>query len=199
MRCACDTWWDLSNLHGAIIEKFDVLTLSIKIKLLIILGFILSAFATSSAQDDSGNNSNRTAPNFKLESIEREVIELNDYIGTGPVLLCFWSSCCKSAVAQVEAFSELFNQHKDSGFTMMAIATDDEKTVAKVKPYVKSRNFKFLVLYDTDGNVARVYYAFDVPFSVLIDKTGKIVYTHLGYMRGDEILLDEKIGNLLSQ
>ena len=176
-----------------------MLTLSGKIKQIIILGFILSAFATSSAQDDSGNNSNRTAPNFKLESIEREVIELNDFVGKGPILLCFWSSCCKSAVAQVETFSALYEKYNEEGFVMLAIATDDEKTVAKVKPFVKSKKFKFSVLYDTDGNVARTYYAFDIPFSVLIDKTGKIVYSHLGYMKGDEILLDEKIGNLLSQ
>jgi len=174
-----------------------VLTLSVKIKQLIILGFILSAFATSSAQDDSGNNSNRTAPNFKLENIEREVIELNDFVGERPVLLCFWSSCCKSAVAQVEAFSTLYEKHNEEGFVILAIATDDEKTVAKVKPFVKSKKFKFPVLYDTDRNVARIYYAFDVPFSVLINKSGKIVYSHLGYMKGDEILLDEKIKTLL--
>lgn len=174
-----------------------MLTLLVKIKQLIILGFILSAFATGSAQVDSGNNSNRTAPNFKLENLEYEVIELNDFIGTGPILLCFWSSCCKSAVAQVEAFSVLYEKYNDEDFVMLAISTDDEKTVAKVKPFVKSKKFKFPVLYDTDGNVARAYYAFDVPFSVLINKSGKIVYSHLGYMKGDEILLDEKIRNLL--
>jgi len=166
-------------------------------KLLMI--FLLTFFVTIviNAQDSSESNSGRTAPNFKLESIEREVIELNDFVGKGPVLLCFWTSCCKSAVAQVEAFSALYEKLSGDNFVMLAIATDDEKSVAKVKPYVKSRKFKFPVLYDTDGNVARTYYAFDVPFSVLIDKSGKIVYAHLGYMKGDEILLDEKIKTLL--
>lgn len=174
-----------------------MLTLSGKIKQIIILGFILSAFSASSAQDDSGNNSNRTAPNFKLESIEREVIELNNFIGKGPVLLCFWSSCCKSAVMQIEAFSSLYKKYKDKHFIMLAIATDDEKTVAKVKPYVKSKNFKFPVLYDTDGNVARTYYVFDVPLSVLIDLNGKVVHSHQGYMKGDEIELENLIIGLL--
>lgn len=174
-----------------------MLTLSGKIKQIIILGFILSAFSASSAQNDSGNNSNRTAPNFKLESIEREVIELNNFIGKGPILLCFWSSCCKSAVMQIEAFTSLYEKYKDEHFVMLAIATDDEKTIAKVKPYAKSKDYKFPVLYDTDGNVARTYYAFDVPFSVLIDKSGKITYTHLGYMKGDEIELENLIIGLL--
>lgn len=170
-----------------------------KINQLIILGFILSAIATSSAQDDSGNNSNRAAPNFKLENLEREVIELDDFVRAGPILLCFWSSCCKSAVAQVEAFSTLYENYNEEGFVMLAIATDDEKTVAKVKPYVKSKDYKFPVLYDTDGSVARVYYAFDVPFSVLINNSGVIVYSHLGYMKGDEIELEKNIKKLLNE
>lgn len=174
-----------------------MITLSIKIKQIIILGFVLSVFATNSAQDYSGNYSNRTAPDFKLENIESAVIELNDFIGKGLVLLCFWSSCCKSAVAQVEAFSVLYEKYREEDFVLLAIATDDEKTVAKVKPLVKIKKYNFPVLYDTKGIVARMYYAFDIPFYVLIDIQGKIVGSHLGYMKGDEIELEEKIESLL--
>jgi len=170
----------------------------VKMKPLTIFLLVLCVFASSKAQSDSETISGRTAPNFKLENIDREIIELNNYIGTGPVLLCFWSSCCKSAVTQVEEFAILYERHNEEGFVMLAIATDDEKTVAKVKPYAKSKNYEFPVLYDTEGNVARTYYAFDVPFSVLIDKSGKIIYSHLGYMKGDEIELDEKIKSLLN-
>ena len=52
-------------------------------------------------------------------------------------------------------------------------------------------------MYDTDQEVARIYYAFDIPFSVLINKVGKIVYSHRGYMKGDEIELENKIIDLL--
>jgi peroxiredoxin len=160
---------------------------------------MLFVFTIGKAQIDAGSNSGRIAPNFKLENLDKDIIELNDFIGTEPILLCFWSSCCKSAVAQVEAFSKLYNDYKESGFTMLAIATDDEKTVAKVKPYAKSKNYKFQVLYDTDGSVARVYYANDVPFYVMINESGKIVYSHRGYMKGDEIELEKKIIDLISK
>jgi peroxiredoxin len=167
---------------------------SLLIPLIIIL-FILNV----SAQNDNHSNSGRTAPNFKLENIDRGITALNDFIGTGPVLICFWSSCCKSAVAQLEAFAGLFTEYSDGGFTLLAIAVDEENTVAKVKPYVKSKKFIFPVLYDTDGNVSRIYYAFDVPFSVLINKSGKIVFSHLGYMKGDEIELEKNIKKLLNE
>lgn len=153
----------------------------------------------SLAQSDINFNSGRTAPNFKLENLDREIIELNDLIGSGPILLCFWSSCCKSAVAQVEAFSDLYEKYEEQGFIMLAIATDDEKTVAKVKPLVKIKKYNFPVLYDTDGSIARMYYAHDLPFDVLIDYQGKIVYSHLGYMKGDEIELEGKIISLIKK
>lgn len=169
----------------------------LKMKLLMIFVFMFFVTIVINSQDSSETNSSRTAPYFALENLDREIIDLNDFISKGPILLCFWSSCCKSAVMQIEAFTSLYEKYKDEHFVMLAIATDDEKTVAKVKPYVKSRNFKFPVLYDTDGNVARTYYAFDVPFSVLIDKSGKITYTHLGYMKGDEIEMEKMIIGLL--
>lgn len=166
-------------------------------KLLLIVQIVLSIFVTSFTQNYDISSSGRTAPNFKLENLERELLELNDLIGSGPILLCFWSSCCKSAVAQVEAFSDLYEKYKDDGFIMLAIATDDEKTVAQVKPVAKSKKFNFPVLYDSDGSIARIYYAHDMPFDVLIDNQGKIIYSHLGYMKGDEIELENKIIELL--
>lgn len=168
-------------------------------KPLLIVQIVFSIFVTSLAQSDSHSNSNRTAPNFKHENLDREIIELNNYLGKGPVLLCFWSCCCKSAVAQVEAFSTAYEKFSDSGFVMLAVSTDNENTVAKVKPFAKSKRFKFPVLYDTNGDVARIYYAFDVPFSVLIDTQGKIVYSHLGYIKGDEFELENKITELLAK
>ncbi|MFC2103672.1 peroxiredoxin family protein [Bacteroidota bacterium] len=158
---------------------------------------VILIFVTYYAQNETPSGSGRIAPNFTLENLERELIEVNDYIGKGPLLLCFWSSCCKSAVAQIEAFSSLYDRYKDVGFIMLAIATDDEKTIAKVKPFIKSKKFKFPVLYDTDGNVSRMYYAFDIPFCVLINKSGEIIYSHLGYMKGDKIEVNKIIRQLL--
>jgi peroxiredoxin len=168
-------------------------------KTLLVVQIVVSIFVTPLAQSDDHFNSSRTAPNFILENLDREIIELNNYLGDGPILLCFWSSCCKSAVAQVEAFSSLYEKYRDKNFVMLAIATNDEKTIAKVKPYIKIKKFEFPVLYDTDGNVVRTYYAFDVPFSVFIDSSGKIIYSHLGYMKGDETEVEKIIIGLLKE
>jgi cytochrome c biogenesis protein CcmG, thiol:disulfide interchange protein DsbE len=195
LRCAGDIRRGLSDLYSAIINLLP----DVKNETMMIFILILFITIVINSQDSSESNTGRTAPNFKLENIESEVIELNDYVGKGPVLLCFWSSCCKSAVAQIEEFSFLYDKYKYDGFVMLAIATDDEKTVAKVKPFVKIKKYGFPVLYDTDGAVSRSYYAVDNPFSVLINKSGKIIYSRTGFMKGDEIELQKIIQNLLNQ
>lgn len=174
-----------------------MINMPLKVKLLVIFLLIYSCSSLSQSQDYSGSDSGREAPNFRLHSIDGDQIELKSYIGDGPILICFWSSCCKSAVAQIDAFSELFDKYKDKGFMMISIATDSEKTVAKVKPFAKIKRYKFPVLYDTDGSVSRIYYAYDLPFSVVINNSGKIVHSKTGYMKGDEIELFELIEKLL--
>ena len=94
---------------------------------------------------------------------------------------------------------EIYKDFKEQGFKMFAISTDDERTVAKVKPYVKSKKYEFPILLDTNSDVARLYYAQAVPFSVILDKNGLIVYSHLGYMRGDEVQVRNTVSKLVNQ
>lgn len=154
-------------------------------------------FAFNCYSQDENNLSGRTAPNFKLESIDGKYLELSSFIGEGPVLLSFWATWCKPCLEEMAELQKIYNNYKDRGFNMLAISTDNEKTVAKVKPYIKSKGYSFPVLLDTNSDVARKYYANQMPFSVLIDEKGKIVYSHLGYMKGDEKKVEELIKNHL--
>lgn len=137
------------------------------------------------AQQETSQTGKR-AQNFKLNDIDGRQLELNSIIGDGPVLLSFWATWCKPCMEELTEFNKIYNDLKDKGFKLIAISTDNEKTVAKVKPFIKSRNYNFTVLLDTNSDVARKYYAQQIPYSVIIDKDGNIIYSHLGYMKGDE-------------
>jgi peroxiredoxin len=165
-------------------------------KLLLVVLISLSIFCLS--QEGEGP-AGRVAPNFILENLDGDFVELNEEIGEGPLLLSFWATWCKPCLEELIEFQKIYNDYKEKGFKMLAISTDSERTVAKVKPYVKSRNYDFPVLFDTNSNVARIYYAHAIPYSVLIDKNGKILYSHMGYMRGDEVGMRDKVKKLLEQ
>jgi len=163
---------------------------------LIILITILISFS-GIAQIVEVEQQGRIAPNFELEDINSDTFELNDIKGGGPIILSFFASICKPCRDQLEAFSKIYNEYKDEGIMLIGISTDDQKTVAKVKPYIKSKGYNFPVLYDTNNDIARIYYALAIPYSVIIDSKGRIIYTHLGYMKGDEIEVSNKIRHLL--
>lgn len=141
----------------------------------------------------------RKGPNFKLENTEGDIVELNEEIGEGPILLSFWATWCKPCLEELSAYKKIYNEFKEKGFKMYAISTDDERTVAKVKPFVKSKRYEFPVLLDTNSDVSRLYYAQAVPYSVILNEKGYIVYSHLGYMRGDEIQVRNTVEKLISQ
>lgn len=150
---------------------------------------------TSFAQDDLIKG--KSAPNFKLENLDGGFTELSKVIGKGPILLNFWATWCKPCMEEMTELNKIHEEFKDKGFTLLAISTDNEKTIAKVKPLIKSKGFSFTVLLDKNSDVARKYYAQQIPYSVLIDVNGKIVDVHMGYMKGDEKKMREKILSLL--
>ena len=141
----------------------------------------------------------RKAPNFKLINLDGKYVELNKETGTGPILLSFWATWCKPCLEEMAEYNKIYDQYKDKGFTLLAISTDTEKSIAKVKPYIKSKGYYFTVLLDTNNEAARKYYAQQMPYTVLIDKNGNIVYSHLGYMKGDEQKVEKLISELLEK
>jgi peroxiredoxin len=166
-------------------------------KLLIIPLFLLLVINLHSQEQEKQITGN--APEFKLENVDGENVSLKDELGKGPILLSFWATWCKPCVEELIKYKDLYEQYKDKGLKIFAISTDDERTVAKVKPFVKSKKYPFIVLLDTNSEVARKYYAQNVPYSVLLDKNGKIIYTHLGYMKGDELKMQNKIDELVNK
>ncbi len=166
-------------------------------KNILILGLFFLLVINIHAQEQE-EQTGVNAPEFKLENIDGDYVSLKDELGDGPVLLSFWATWCKPCIEEMTKYKELYENYKDKGLKVLAISIDDEKTVAKVKPFAKSKKYPFTILLDSNSDVARKYYAQNVPYSVLLDKSGKIVYTHLGYMKGDELKMQNKVDELVN-
>jgi len=152
----------------------------------VLILFSIAVFSVSIfSQDNSAGI--RKGPDFTLEDLDGNDVELFKEIGDGPILLSFWATWCKPCIEELNEYKQIYSEYKDQGFKMFAISTDDENSMAKVKPLVKSKGYKFPVLLDTNSDAVRLYYAQSVPYSVILDKEGMIIYSHLGYMKGDEV------------
>ena len=139
-------------------------------------------------------------PNVEIKTINGKTISSTSLVESGKVtIISFWATWCKPCLEEMVEYNKIYEQFRDKGFLLLAVSTDTEKSVAKVKPYIKSKDYKFPVVLDTNSEVARKYYAQQMPYTILIDKNGNIVYSHLGYMKGDEQKVEKLISELLEK
>jgi len=159
---------------------------------LILLCISLIVFSSAFAQDHK-----HASPNVKLEDINGKKVQLKNWFGKGPVIISFWATWCMPCQEELAEYQKLYNEYKERGVQMLAISIDDEKSAAKVKPFVKSRNYSFTILLDSNSDAAHEFYVHDVPNTFLLDKKGNIVFSHHSYKRGDELELKKNIEELL--
>jgi cytochrome c biogenesis protein CcmG, thiol:disulfide interchange protein DsbE len=126
------------------------------------------------------------APDFMLKDVSGKNHSLQEYLEQGPVLISFWATWCVPCKKEMPGLIEIWNEHRDDGLTLVAIAVDTPRTQSKVKSYARSQKWEMPVLLDTSGKMLRQYQGSNPPMTVIVDQTGEIVFKHSGYAPGDE-------------
>ncbi len=139
-----------------------------------------------------------TAPDFTLRSTEGRTVHLSDYLGKSVVLIDFWSTTCDPCMAEMPYLVDLYKAKKDKGFVVLAVSLDGPESLADVNRVVHDKGMVFPVLLDQETTVvARYNPKKEMPFSVLIDKSGAIVEKKPGYTPGDEKVLAATVEKML--
>ena len=136
---------------------------------------------------------------FSLKDLSGKMVSLSDLLESGPVVLDFWATWCGPCVKELPHIQSLHEEFSHKGITIVGISEDGTKTVSKVKPFVKTRRYTFPVLLDTNQKVMRMFKISSIPYVCIIDTTGELYYSHLGYKPGDEKELRNKILELLGE
>ncbi|MCU0612361.1 MAG: TlpA family protein disulfide reductase [Candidatus Eisenbacteria bacterium] len=137
------------------------------------------------------------APAFCLPDLSREKICLDELIEKGPVVLDFWATWCAPCVRALPHLQALSEEFADRGVTVVGICADTPKTVSQLPQFVRGRKLTFTILLDTDNAVMRKYKIANLPYTCIIDTSGALVYSHLGYKPGDERELRSRLIDLL--
>ena len=85
---------------------------------------------------------------------------------------------------------------KNYNLKLVAVSTDDQRTAPNVKRIVDGKGWEYEVLLDVKEDFKRALNFQEVPYTVVVNRTGAVVYKHAGYKEGDEYELEKKIAEL---
>ncbi|MDZ7876906.1 MAG: TlpA disulfide reductase family protein [Saprospiraceae bacterium] len=159
-----------------------------------ILVLLLSAFAlTTYAQ--------KTLPDLNIKNLDGKSVNVRSLAKTGKVtLINFWATWCAPCQKELNNLAKTYTAwQKDYNFELVAVTIDNIQGLAKVKPLVAQKRWAYSVVSDVNSQFLQQLGGQNVPFSVLVDKKGNVVYTHSGYKEGDEIELQKQVAKLAAQ
>jgi peroxiredoxin len=134
-----------------------------------------------------------TAPDFSLPDLDGKAVRLSSVYAKGPVVAAFWATWCVPCPEELKHLQRFYEKYPADSLTVLAIAIDGPKTVSKVKPFVLGRRITMPVLLDSNNDVKRLYRVGAVPTVCVIERGGRIAYSHVGYRPGDEVNLEKEI------
>ena len=143
---------------------------------------------------------NAEVSDFILKDVDGRSHALSDYLGDYVILISFWATWCEPCKKEMVQLQELYDKLKPEGLMVLSISIDEPETQGDVRPFVKQRRYTYPVLIDTESQVTeKLNSRRAAPFNIIIDKQGKIAWSHEGYVAGDEDKLEKAVATALGK
>jgi thiol-disulfide isomerase/thioredoxin len=159
---------------------------------LLCIGMMLGIAQTANAQRDPLLNQPR--PAFTLPDLDGTPRSISEWDGK-LLVINFWASWCEPCLREMPAFTQLQQHYRDQGVQFIGVALDDVRDVNAFLSGLEPRiNYPILL---GNGNTFETPMAYGnqygiLPHTVIVDKTGKIAYSHFGsltYEQGRLLLM----------
>lgn len=137
-----------------------------------------------------------SAPDFSLLDQDGKPVALSALKGE-VVLINFWASWCAPCRQEMPLLDTLYKRYKKLGFTLLGVNVEEDSD--KARDLIKVNSVSFPILFDRKNEVSKLYNLVAMPSTVMIDREGKIRFTHAGYVAGDESKYDKWIRELVRE
>ncbi|WP_140937581.1 TlpA family protein disulfide reductase [Sphingobacterium lumbrici] len=129
-----------------------------------------------------GVRENEFAKNIVSKTITGEIFDLHSLKGNY-ILIDFWGSWCHPCIELIPKIRELHSTYHNKGLVILSVGCDKRGKFEKMMSIIEKENMDWLHVfteYDKPLSIDNQYSISCYPTSVIIDKSGKIVYRSCG-------------------
>lgn len=154
------------------------------ISLLLFLLFAMSATAQ------------KTVPSVNVKTLDGKTVNLKDYISNSgkTIIIDFWATWCSPCKKELDTVADFYDDWKKNyNVELLAITIDNQRALPKVPGIVESKGWEYTIFAGNEEEMRNAFNFQTIPQTLVIDKSGKIVFEHNGYVPGDEEELEKAV------
>jgi len=133
------------------------------------------------------------APDFTATDMDGNEFSLHEDASELPVVIDFWATWCPPCVMEFPLLED-FHQAHEGEVTVLAVTSEDTDNEQEINDFLEENDVTFRIIHDPSREIMEQYYVRAIPFVVVVDTSGTVVATHLGYSPEIRETLEEDLG-----
>ncbi len=138
----------------------------------------------------------KTVPSVNVKTLDGKTVNLKDYIANSgkTIIIDFWATWCSPCKKELDTVADFYDDWKKNyNVELLAITIDNQRALPKVPGIVESKGWEYTIFAGNEEEMRNAFNFQTIPQTLVIDKSGKIVFEHNGYVPGDEEELEKAV------
>ena len=157
---------------------------------------ILAAALANSVLAASPTLVGKDAPDFALKNLDGRNLRMSEYRGQ-VVLLNFWARWAGDSRQEMPALDRINTTYTRAGLVVIGISVDED--MRRAREFATAMKVSYPILFDAGGRIGHDYLLQKMPMTILVDRSGVVRYSSVGFKRGDERTFLDQIRELLRE